>query len=123
MNPALFLAAALLALTAFAHSVLGERYILRRLFRRSDLPRLFGSDWFTRRTLRFAWHVTSVAWLGFAALLVVLAGGDAPGGDLVLKAVAATFLVTAAIAGLASRGRHLSWPVFLAVAVLTWLAA
>ena len=35
-----------------------------------DLPRLFGSDWFTRRTLRFAWHITSVAWLGFAALLV-----------------------------------------------------
>ena len=123
MNLGLLVAAAVLALTAIAHSVLGERYILIRLFRRDNLPRLFGSDWFTRRTLRFAWHVTSVAWLGFAALLVVLASGDTRGGETVLKVVAVTFLVTAAIAGLASRGRHLSWPVFLAVAVLAWLAA
>ena len=123
MQIGLYLAAALLVLTALAHSVLGERYILRRLFRRPDLPRLFGSDWFTRRTLRFAWHITSVAWLGFAVLLVVLAGGEAPGRGMALKAVAVTFLVTAAIAGAASRGRHLSWPVFLAVAVLAWLAA
>ena len=122
MNGALLTAAALLVLIAFAHSYLGERYILGRLFRRPDLPRLFGSDWFTRRTLRFAWHITSVAWLGFAAVLVLLAGGEAPGRAMVLEAVAVTFLVTAAIAALASRGRHLSWPVFLAVALLAWLA-
>ncbi len=123
MNVGLLIAAALLLLTAIAHSFLGERYILVRLFRRDDLPRLFGSDWFTRRTLRFAWHITSVAWLGFAALLVVLAAGEAPGGHTVLKVVAGTFFVTAAIAGLASRGRHLSWPVFLAVGVIAWLAS
>ena len=123
MHTGLLVAAALLALTAIAHSVLGERYILRRLFRRPDLPRLFGSDWFTRRTLRFAWHITSVAWLGFAAVLVVMAGGEVVGRDLLLNAVAVTFVVTAAIACVASRGRHLSWPVFLAVAVLAWLAA
>jgi len=57
-----FLAAAALLIPALgaAHSVLGERYILIRLFRRSDLPKLFGSDTFTRRTLRFAWHLTTV---------------------------------------------------------------
>lgn len=38
---------------------------LVRLFRRADLPHLFGSDLFTRRTLRLAWHLTSVARLGF----------------------------------------------------------
>jgi hypothetical protein len=32
-----------------AHSCLGERAILIRLFRRPNLPRLFGSDVFTRR--------------------------------------------------------------------------
>ena len=61
------LAAALVVALGLAHSFLGERYILQRLLRREDLPRLFGSADFTRRTLRFAWHVTSVAWLGLAA--------------------------------------------------------
>ncbi len=122
MKIGLLVAAALLMLTALAHSVLGERYILRRLFRRDDLPRLFGSDWFTRRTLRFAWHLTSVAWLGFAALLVLLAGDVAPSRDVLLDAIAVTFLLTSVIAALASRGRHLSWPAFLAVAGIAWLA-
>ncbi len=122
MKIGLLVAAALLALTAIAHSVLGERYILIRLLRRDNLPRLFGGDWFTRRTLRFAWHLTSVAWLGFAALLVLLAGGAAPGADMLLEVIAVTFLLTSAIAALASRGRHLSWPVFLVVAVLACLA-
>ncbi|WP_197017249.1 hypothetical protein [Pseudoxanthomonas suwonensis] len=74
----------LLAFAAFlaiamglAHSVLGERDILMRLFRRADLPKLFGGTEFTARTLRFAWHVTSIAWFGFAALLL-RAGGEGP---------------------------------------------
>ena len=54
------LAALLAVLLAVAHSSLGERFILIRLLRRQDLPRLFGSDRFTRGTLRFAWHLTSV---------------------------------------------------------------
>jgi hypothetical protein len=64
-------AAVLLVAIGAAHSYLGERYILIRLFRlfRRDLPKLFGSDWFTKRTLRFAWHITTVMFWGFAALL------------------------------------------------------
>jgi len=48
------IAAALCFALGLAHSVLGERYILVHLFRRTDLPKLFGDDRFTRRTLRFA---------------------------------------------------------------------
>ena len=51
------------------HSYLGERYILTRLFKR-ELPKLLGSDWFTKRVLRFAWHLTTVAWWGFAVILI-----------------------------------------------------
>jgi hypothetical protein len=122
MRSGLLLAAALLALTAVAHSGLGERYILRRLFRRPDLPHLFGSDRFTRRTLRFAWHITSIAWLGLAGVLVVLAADGPPPRDTLLRVVAATFAASAAIAALGSRGRHLSWIVFTAIALLAWLA-
>lgn len=122
MTTGLLVAAALAVITAAGHSFLGERYILMRLFRRENLPRLFGGDLFTKRTLRFAWHVTSVAWLGFAGLLVVLAQEGAPDRVLLLQVVAATFLGTAVIAGIGSRGKHLSWVVFSAMALLIWLA-
>ena len=123
--PQLLFAAALLVLaTGVAHSYLGERYILVRLFRRQDLPRLFGSDWFTRRTLRFAWHVTSVAWWGLGGVLVVAATSTGEAlRSASLRVVAATFVVSAAVAAVGSRGRHLSWVVFLAIALLTFLAA
>ncbi len=61
MAALLYFAAFLSVALGIAHSVLGERYILTRLFRRADLPKLFGSSEFTVRTLRFAWHITTVA--------------------------------------------------------------
>lgn len=71
----------------------------------------------------FAWHLTTVAWFDFAALLLVLAREGAPDRALLLRAIGATFVISAAITGGASRGRHLAWVVFLAIGVLTWVAA
>lgn len=118
---ALYAAALLLLLTGAAHSYLGERYILMRLFRRQDLPRLFGSTEFTSRTLRFAWHITSVAWCGFAAILVSIANPPASPAAIG-RIIGITFLAHSAIALAGSRGRHLSWMVFLAVAALVMYA-
>lgn len=118
---ALYLAAFLLVAISAAHSYLGERYILVRLFRRDNLPRLFGGTEFTTRTLRFAWHVTSVAWLGLAAVLVLLADPPATARDLGLV-VGGTFIIHGGIALFGSRGRHLSWIVFFAVGLLAILA-
>jgi hypothetical protein len=120
VSAAALIGAALAVGIGVAHSYLGERYILIRLFRRTDLPHLFGSDWFTRRTLRFAWHLTSVAWWGFAAVIVLLARSASR--QSLGAAVAATFGATALLALVGSRGRHLSWPVFLAIAVASWFA-
>jgi hypothetical protein len=61
-----FLAAGLCIAIGLAHSVLGERYILIRFFRRTDLPKLFRGAELTIRTLRFAWHLTTIAWQGAA---------------------------------------------------------
>ena len=107
------LAAALLSVAlGVAHSVLGERYILRRLFTRTNLPVLFGSDDFTKRTLRFAWHITTVAWCGVAVTIVALGGGSARDGLMVLGATA---LLSAAVALVGSRGRHASWIVLAVI--------
>ena len=120
LNASTTVGAALLFGVGLAHSYLGERYILIRLFKRTDLPQLFGSDVFTRRTLRFAWHLTSVAWWGFAAVLLAAAQASPA---TVAVVVSLTFLASALITLAGSRGRHLAWPVFLAIAVAAWLAA
>jgi len=105
------------------HSWLGERLILIRLFRRNDLPHLFGSDVFTRRTLRFAWHLTSVAWLGFTVLLVRLAALPVlnESARATANVIAWTFLASSVLSLVGARGKHFSWVLFLAVAVAIWL--
>ena len=120
-----FVIAAVLALAiGVAHSWLGERYVLMRLFRRQNIPHLFGSDDFTKRTLRFTWHLTTVSWFGAAALLLILASSPLDASARLLsRAIAATFLVSAVIALVGSRGRHLSWVVFLLIAGLVWVGA
>ena len=109
-------AAILCVLIGCIHSYLGERFILISLFRRDNIPRLFGSDWFTKRTLRFAWHLTTIAWFGFAALLLVLSDGNGIVTESVLYTVGAVFLISGLLAFAYTKGRHLSWIVFWAIA-------
>lgn len=118
----MLLAAALLVfLTGLAHSYLGERYILVRLFKRDGLPKLFGGTAFTAGTLRFAWHLTTVVWWAIAWLLVLAARGPLTSAA-VLQVIAGAALVSAALPLVFTRGRHLSWVVFLLVAALVLLA-
>src|SRR3989304_9726957 len=71
MSLPLVIAAMLTVGVGVAHSVLGERYIIRRLLRRNDLPK---TDAFTRQTIRFAWHLPPIAWFGLAAVLALIGG-------------------------------------------------
>ena len=122
MTTMLFIAAFLAFVVGIAHSVLGERYILVRLFRRTELPKLFGSTLFTMRVLRFAWHLTTIAWWGFAAILVLLASQRVSPHNLSIV-LAVTFLSTGAITFAISRGKHLAWPVFLFIGGVCLYAA
>jgi hypothetical protein len=110
---------------ALAHSWLGEKYIITRLLRRDDLPKLFGSDTFTKQTIRYAWHLTTIAWLGFASLLIFLTGffqsiSTAQG---ILFSIIITFIVSSILSLIFTRSRHLSWIIFLIIVVLCFLAA
>ena len=111
--PELVVASILTIGIALVHSVLGERYILRRLFR-MELPKLFGGDFFTKQTLRFAWHLTSVAWVGFAAILI-----STPSRSTI-RIIGIIFLASVFFPLIATRGKHLSWIIFLAIAALCW---
>lgn len=120
----LYLAAILVFALGIAHSILGERYILIRLFRRNDLPALFGSARFTTRTLRFAWHITTLTWFGLAVILWQLARGALTPASTA-QIVGITSLACGVLPLAFTRGRHLSWVVFFAVGALAlgWSAA
>lgn len=122
MQSLYFVAAGLCFAVGLAHSVLGERYILIRLFRRPDLPKLFGGTQFTIRTIRFAWHITTIAWWGSAALFCYMARERLTSASAA-GVLAGVFLASAAIALVASRGRHLAWPVFLSIGVIALYGA
>ena len=114
----LYIAAILVIGVAIAHSVLGERYLISRLSRLEGLPHLLGGPEFAFRILRFAWHITTVAWFGFAAIFVLMAH-EAVSTRSIAAVVAVTFVVSAVITVAASRGRHLAWVVFLAIGTIS----
>ena len=123
MNAPLLVAAVLVVLVSGAHSYLGERYILTRLFRRTDLPKLFGSDEFTKATLRFAWHITSLAWLGLSGVVILMASQGEVTRSALAAVISITFGLSGVVALVGSRGRHLSWVVFFAIAALVWFGS
>ncbi len=101
MPVARIVAASCLFLLAVAHSALGEREVLRPLFSASwDQP---GPRWAMQRLLRFAWHLTSIAWIGLGA------GALGASGALVVALVG---LSSGALVFVMLRG-HFAWPLFL----------
>ena len=122
MNPYLTAAGVLIMALGIAHSLLGERLILVRLFKRPDLPELMGSELFTKRVLRCAWHLTTVLMLGLGLISLALAGGPLDSqGRWVLRIEALVFLVAGAVSLAATRARHFSWVVFLLISALLWI--
>jgi len=125
MNSLLTYAGILTIAIGIAHSWLGERYIIVRLLRKEDLPKLFGDDTFTKQTLRFGWHLTTAAWWGLAVILFIMAGLF-PEIEIVqgiVLAIGSTFFVSATLSFIFTRGRHISWIVFITIAFLCGFTA
>lgn len=119
----LLAAAALTVMVSLVHSWLGERRLIGPLLAAEPRPPVLRSR-FLRNVLRYAWHITSLAWIGMAGMMVALAQAplDRP-GRLSAAVVGATFLIHSGLVLGMSRGRHLAWPVFLAIGLLCLWAA
>lgn len=114
----MYIAALLLFGIGAAHSVLGERYVLRRIERLENIPPLtLGGRELMVQVLRFAWHLTTIAWFGFSAILLLMAH-DALSNRSAALVVAVIFIVSALASGIPSQGRHYSWIVFFAVGAI-----
>jgi hypothetical protein len=122
MNVLLFVAGALTGLLGAAHSLLGERLLLGPLFKHSDLPELLGSRLFARRTLRFAWHLTTVLLAGIGLLVVALSFTQVePQTVWLLRCFSIVFAICSIVSLVGARARHFSWIVFLVIAAMLWL--
>ncbi len=120
MNSFFLIAALLIWITGLIHSVLGEKMIVIPLFKK-ELPPLTGSVPFMKRVLRFAWHLTTVAWWGIGIILFRLAEGPLdPTGRFVINVIAWVCLISGISALVMSRGRHFVWMVFMLVTGLLW---
>ncbi|MDZ4860978.1 MAG: hypothetical protein SGI88_18540 [Candidatus Hydrogenedentes bacterium] len=111
-NTLMLAAAAILVFCGCAHSYLGERFLFRRLFALPDLPLFHHDRRYTESVLRFAWHLTSLAWWGFAAILLSLAIG-APTLRVVGGIIGITILLTGTIIVATAGKRHPAWWLFL----------
>jgi hypothetical protein len=119
MNPYLMAAGIVSATIGIIHSVLGEYFILTRL---GWLPPVMGSELFTSRILRFAWHITTLLLFGMGLVLVLQACGRG-NADLTVRIFSVTFLLCAILSGGISRGKHFSWVLFLVASILLWYGA
>jgi hypothetical protein len=113
------IAAILTFVIGIVHSWLGEVRLIGPLVSPGQRVGMLASSAFSRHVLRFAWHLTTLAWWGFAAIMAWLALSPLEDQSrTVLLIIGVTFLITAIVTLITSRGRHLAWPVFLAIAGL-----
>lgn len=118
-NGLLFTAAVLLVVTAVAHSVLGERRLLGPLLVRRE--GILASD-LARFILRFAWHLTSVTWAILALILVQLVRDPATARLWAAAATGVAFTAIGLFDAVASRGRHVGWPLLTAIGIAALLS-
>jgi len=121
--PWLFVAAGTTIFIAAAHSYLGEKRIFPRLFNRRDPPKLSGSAALMRSIVRWAWHLTSLAWVALAAILIALLNDPSQLPQSVGAIVATYLAIGAVVTFVTTRGRHIAWPFFLLATVATWLGS
>jgi len=105
------------------HSYIGETRLLQQLLAKSDLPVLQGSVDYTKAIIRWAWHLTSVAWLGLAAIFIGLIQVSSQERQIFGIVLAGVLGLSGIIAFMASRGRHLAWVFFLIAAICAWMSA
>ncbi len=119
MNLFLLIAAVLLVITAFIHSFVGERKLITPLLSQVSNT-VLEKDSLNRPVLRVAWHLTTIAWLGLAIVILDYANLPRP-PQLAVYAMAGTFILTGFLIGVSTRGKHPAWIVFGIIAILLWI--
>lgn len=120
MNWAFAIAGVVAIVVAVFHSVLGERWVFRRLRQAGAIPTNGGNVLREPhvRILWASWHIVSVLGLALAACLFYLAAAlvPKPAAQLVGSAVAVSMLLSSLLVFVGTKGKHVGWLGLLLVA-------
>ncbi len=115
----LFAAALTTLITAFTHSFFGEQRLIGPLVGSNDgvMSRLLA-----KQVIRFAWHLTSLLWIG-QALLLLRAAIDPTFLDVALiGGIGVLHVAVGLFDAVVTRGKHIGWPMLTAIGVFALLA-
>ncbi len=118
-NGLLFTAAVLLIVAVFVHSVFGERRLIGPLLSRRE--GVLASD-LARVVLRFAWHLTSVAGMVLALILVQLVRDPATARLWAAAGTGVAFTGLGLFDAVATRSRHVGWPLLTGIGIAALLS-
>ena len=111
----LYVSAALMIATGITHSILGEAKLIGPLLRAREGVLASG---FARTIIRYAWHVTSALMVA-TAITVVWRGVPAA----LIQAIGAIWLALGVVSLVATRGKHVGWPVLSAAGICALVGA
>ena len=115
----LTLAAGLILLTMAVHSLLGQKRLIQPTLSIED-------DILTHPLARFligfAWHLTSAIGAVLAAILLAWAWVPDHARAIGLAATSVVFLASGVYDAIGSRGRHIGWPLLVAIGAVALAA-
>ena len=120
LTPIFLLAAALLTLvTAFTHSYFGERRLVGPLVTSNDGVM---SRKLAKQVVRFAWHLTSILWIGQTLLLLRAALIPGYFDPMLIGGIGAVHVAVGLFDAVVTRGKHIGWSMLTAIGVFSLLA-
>jgi hypothetical protein len=115
----LTLAAVSTLLTAFAHSYFGEKRLIGPLVAAGNgvmRSRL------AQQVIRLAWHLTSLLWIAQALVLFRAAENIKYFDPTLVAGLGVLYVAIGLVDALVTRGRHLGWPLLLAIGAFALLS-
>ncbi len=115
----LTLAAALILLTMAVHSLLGQKRLIQPLL---SIENDILAHPLARFLIGFAWHLTSAIGAVLAAILLAWAWVPDHARAIGLAATGVVFLASGFYDAIGSRGRHIGWPLLVAIGAVALAA-
>ena len=121
MNLYLLSASILTFVTAITHSILGEKMLLRPLFKADHFPAVLYNRETTRMAIRFAWHLIALFLVAVSTLLFHFAGTNSTMNvQFTLGVLFFLFAASGALLLGVAHFRHPLGLVFLLTAMFIW---
>ena len=75
-----------------------------------------------KQVIRFAWHLTSLLWIGQALLLIRAALVPLAFDRAMVGGIGAVYLAAGVFDALVTRGKHIGWPLLSAIGLFSLLS-